>query len=280
MGELQILQVNRFPLLEKSALKFVLAYEDICCRLYSLLLAGDDSVYALSYDKTTVTGVFSYTKGGVVLPCFPADSGELRKALKCFFRVHPVFCVSGKTDFAGIVETALLAADRQREIEARAYDFLEADQCRSGIKAPDSYEFTQCLRTDEEALLTLQIDYVREEVVPRGMNVNKAVERLGLARLLRKGGVFALKDREGHFAAKAQLNYHTEHYALLGGVYTVPELRKRGLARYLVEKVVERNCSERRATVLFVQRANTAALALYRACGFKLVDSYSISYWE
>ncbi len=284
MEKIRIVDLSEYACLFEAVLAFVRIYEDVCCRLYSVILEKSEKVYALSDCENTVLGVFSLGKGGLVLPCLPNDSPELRQALRGFLRYNRVFCVSGKAEFVKMLTECIRSAGKQVLAESRDYEFLEAEEAACSADADEGnfagFSFKNCVYADGESLFPLQLAYISEEVVPAGFKISRASERYSLDRALKKGNVYALRDCGGNFVCKLHVNAVSENFALIGGVYTLPSQRKKGLAKYLLSRVIDSYRIKNKGLVLFAGKSNAAALALYKSCGFKPISSYTITYWK
>ena len=278
-GELDVKRLNKYFGLAKKALSFVSPYENICCRLYEMIEQNPQDVCALVDSNGNIHGVFSFTRGQLVLPCMPFDDEKIRLTLQSFFYNNKVFCLSGKKEFCQIVKSAIEATATQTQTEERSYTFFE---CANPpvIKDIPGLTFIQCTKKDGEDLIGLQLEYIKEEVLPKNMSLNPPAERLVLDRLLKKGVVSALRSDDGIICAKAQINASSPRYDLVGGVYTSPEHRGKGYASYLMSHLVQNSFLNHRTTVLFADKTNTAALSLYRSLGFQTIADYSITYFS
>ncbi|HBB43671.1 MAG TPA: hypothetical protein DCZ74_09160 [Treponema sp.] len=280
-----IVQANKWPRTLKESAAFALPYEAECCKLFSMIEARDSSVMTLTDDDGFPHGVFAYTKGKVLLPCLPEKNDDVIDALQSFLYTHPVFCISGKTEFINTVQTALEKTGTQVLKESRDFGFFirekkSAAETRSPAETEDDVVFVHCGKKDAQRLIPLQLDYIREEVLPEEMKLNPAAERLSLERHLKEGAVYALMTKDGAFTAKAQINAQTKNFALVGGVFTAPNFRRRGHAGFLMENVSRKMEENKKTAVLFANKSNTAALSLYESCGFVLRSEYKICYYD
>ena len=236
-GEIEVRRLNRYFGLAKKALDFVAPYENICCRLYEMIELNPQDVCAILDSGGNIHGVFSFTRGQLVLPCIPFDDEKIRYVLQSFFYNNRVFCLSGKKEFCHIVKSSIEATATQVSDEERSYTFFECKMPPAIADIP-GLSFVHCVKNDGEALIGLQLEYIKEEVLPKNMDLNPPAERLVLDRLLKKGVVFALKSNDGSICAKAQINASSPNYNLIGGVYTAPQHRGKGYASLLPTKPI------------------------------------------
>lgn len=78
----------------------------------------------------------------------------------------------------------------------------------------------------------------------------------------------AVLDAEGRIAAVVKANGNTGHYATIGGTWTDPHHRGRGLATRLTAFITTALLQDRPAVHLIVDDDNSPAIAVYRAVGF------------
>ena len=66
----------------------------------------------------------------------------------------------------------------------------------------------------------------------------------------------------------------------IGGVYTLPARRGRGIAAALMAALLADILGQGRKPSLFVKPTNAAALALYRSLGFEDIGDFRADYFE
>jgi uncharacterized protein len=132
---------------------------------------------------------------------------------------------------------------------------------------------------DLDALLPLQEAYEYEEVLTPIHEFNAAACRASLARALERQLVFAAEEG-GVLVGKAGTNARGFRVDQIGGVYTLPSRRGRGVAAALMEALLAGIEAEGRRSSLFVKETNLPALALYRGLGFEDIGSYRADYFE
>jgi uncharacterized protein len=139
------------------------------------------------------------------------------------------------------------------------------------IRVPD--------RNDWKRLLPLHMAYEAEEVRLPGRAVNIAASKAALNESLSTQLVLVAYHRDQAVARVATnaRGYQTDQ---IGGVYTDPAWRGRGLARWLMTHLMVRLAREGKGTSLFVKTGNVAALHLYESLGFLFESDFRISYYS
>jgi GNAT superfamily N-acetyltransferase len=132
---------------------------------------------------------------------------------------------------------------------------------------------------DLEALLPLQKAYELEEVLTPVHRFDAAACRAALARSLKEQLIFVAEE-SGVIVAKGGTNARGLGYDQIGGVYTLPERRGRGIATALVGRLVAAIAALNRGIVLFVKPGNAAAISLYRGLGFEDIGPYRADYFD
>lgn len=133
--------------------------------------------------------------------------------------------------------------------------------------------------SDLEALLPLQEAYEREEVLTPIHSFNASACRASLARALERQLVYVALEG-GVAVGKAATNARGFGCDQIGGVYTLPARRGRGVARALVSAILAELDAAGRGSSLFVKPANAPARSLYGSLGYDELDDYRADYYE
>jgi uncharacterized protein len=91
--------------------------------------------------------------------------------------------------------------------------------------------------------------------------------------------VFAAEEG-GVIVAKAGTNARGFGVDQIGGVYTLPARRGRGLGYALMVALLAEIGAEGRMPALFVKPGNAPARALYRGLGFRDIGDYRADYFD
>ena len=132
---------------------------------------------------------------------------------------------------------------------------------------------------DLTELFPLQLDYENTEVAYEGRPINPAVCKLSLHARLTIEYIYKV-SADGHIVAKAGTNAQGFHWFQIGGVYTLPAYRNKGLAAATVAHLINTHSAEAHGFALFVKTANAAALRVYEKLGFEQCGLFRMSYWK
>lgn len=89
-------------------------------------------------------------------------------------------------------------------------------------------------------------------------------------------GVHWGADYQGQLVSIAVLNVIADRMGLVGGVYTVPALRRRGFSRAVMDRMACDSQGALDALVLFTHEDNLAAQQLYRKMGFGEIGLFAM----
>ncbi len=128
------------------------------------------------------------------------------------------------------------------------------------------------------SLLQLQIAYEVEEVLLPGREQELNRSRATLVDSLQNQLVL-VATLHGTVVGRVATNARGFGMDQIGGVYTAPAWRGRGVARWLMQHLLALLREEGRDATLFVKHNNAAAQALYRGLGFRFVSPFRISYY-
>jgi predicted GNAT family acetyltransferase len=132
--------------------------------------------------------------------------------------------------------------------------------------------------SDLDALTPLQEAYEREEVLTAIHEFNQAACRASLARAIDRQLMFAAVEG-GVIVGKAGTNARGFRVDQVGGVYTLPERRGRGVAGALMAALLAQIEGSGKTASLFVKPCNAPALSLYRRLGFADIGDYRADYF-
>ena len=237
-------------------------------------------------------GVLLFSKYGLLFHCI--DTGIPEETVLAFgrFFLSEVFPYTELHAVAGIREHTLLF---ERVISEIAHVRLDAavDYYLMRCAKPCTDTFFQTAESklnttlsieratenDLTELFPLQLDYENTEVAYEGRPINPAVCKLSLRARLTTEYIYKV-SADGHIVAKAGTNAQGFHWFQIGGVYTLPAYRNKGLAAAAVAHLINIHSAEAHGFALFVKTANTAALRVYEKLGFEQCGRFRMSYWK
>jgi predicted GNAT family acetyltransferase len=263
-----------------ALLEFLLPEEALFVPFTSRLRSGARGyeVYMDTDDTGAVRDCFLHTSGGLLLPAFaPAgqDPRELSELLAGFRPV--VHSIMGVGRCVDVIEASLPLPPTTRveyflmTLEAGTrHPVLPPDPPGLSMRKADVY--------DADLLFPMQKCYELEEVVIAPVHFNEAQSMKSLKIALHEQLVYVAEIR-GVPVSKAATNARGYKVDQIGGVYTAPQERGKGLGKAVVAELLKDVFSAKQAACLFVKKHNRAAIALYERLGFEPVTDYVISYY-
>lgn len=274
-----------------STLSFVERYETYCVSLAervrkasSKMCGGEDNLFTIEEEGETV-GVIS--AGATLLHCIPNINYGMEKAFIKFFSDRSkkgvkTQCINGER-CAAVFFTSVLNSMGQKAKQINNYLLLKMPLgiFSPAIMPPPPYTIVHCKDRAKaiDALMPLQEAYQKEEVLPKCRAFSPAASRLTIEKALHERRIAALIDMQGKITAMTAVNAIGINCVQIGGVYTVPEYRRKGFCRALVSSVTNAMINDRRQVVLYVRENNTAAMELYKGLGYRQFGRLCIVYY-
>lgn len=260
---------------------FLVPYEQWCVSLMEAIRRKEKDIYIITDDSDIVSGII--TADHTVLHCIPnaqKNRTELLPSLASFFNYRHVSCVNGEADGTKIILEAL-AARKYFPAQTNFYSLMISCMIPStaAIIPPEGFCIERCRLEHANLLMPLQLAYEKEEVLPTCRKFDPSVIRFNLERTLRTEYVLAIRTTDGKFIAKANTNSIGVNCIQIGGVYTIPEFRRRKFASLLISCLSYKIINIRRIPVLFVKKENAVAEKLYKTLGFSPITNYCIAYF-
>lgn len=271
-----------------AALEMLRAAGGMHCALMSAFEKRGDSCFVVPAANNAASGVFTFD--GHTLNVFFRDAGEMTISLmKRFLADKNIFCLVGDEQSAALALEALRESRAENDSPAafgskgapavyvRNMVFMEAAS-EDWSFVPEGFTFKMCGPEDADSLFPLQLAYTKEEVSPPGHKINPAAVRLKLERALKRGVTVCALNADGAVCAKGGETDSCERFFQIGGMYTVPAERGKGLARALAGRLALEAQKRALRAVLYVDEKNAAARAAYRRAGFEACGRYRIVY--
>jgi len=306
--------MRSIPVDEKKkaeTLAFLAKHESTCVSLVENVRRNESDIFSIEGDARETLGIIS-VKSRMLL-CIPnarslQDDKAFCSSLKVFLSDKKISCVNGEAEashfimkiFAELGRTPLhineyalmtLSEAALKKVEAKSERYaapskglqtsLDRHTARdAGEKAYcEKFKIVRCGIKDADELMPLQLAYEAEEVLPPCRTQNPAVTRKNLERILKTEYVLALQNSDGAPVAKANTNAVGIRWAQIGGVYTVPDFRRKGCASLLVKTLAEKIVASKRFPVLYARNGNEGAQKAYSAIGFIKTGGFTIAYY-
>ncbi|HTP57818.1 MAG TPA: GNAT family N-acetyltransferase [Spirochaetia bacterium] len=263
-----------------AILNFLLRDEALCVPFTSRLIDGARGcdVYFNADAHGGVSECILFTSAGLLLPVLAGEEtrhDELADLLRGLSpAVHSIMgvgrCVRGTEELLPVPPTTRIEYFLMTLTRTSLRPVLPRDAESVVVRKADAY--------DAEALFPLQKEYELEEVVIDPSHFSDAQCMKLLKHALRDELVY-VAELNGVPVAKAATNARGYKVDQIGGVYTVPEKRSKGLGARVVAELLETVFIDKSEACLFVKKKNRPALALYDRLGFAPVTDYIISYY-
>lgn len=220
------------------------------------------------------------SSGGLFIPAHPPDvfftPGQVKKLLDRIYRSgRKIYCLIGENEVVGQYENVL-----KEKIDTRISYHLMKRESSLPIPLdtrPSWLDIRRLGPEDVPAVFRLEKAYQYEEVLVHPERFSPAAHMIHFRRQLENQTIF-FAAVNGLPVAKAGTNAVGLHYSQIGGVFTDPEYRGRGIARSLMIELLHDIHTRGRGSVLYVKKGNEPAVRLYLHLGFEIIGEYAISY--
>lgn len=233
----------------------------------------------LAGEAPALTGAILCHPSRLAFPIFPAEKAgdrDLGLLAKYFSPASVIGMAEDVMRYEGIMGLEPKAAVRYIMMSHNA---SESARGAAPAAAYPGLGIRRAVLGDLDALMPLQEAYEREEVLTSIHEFNRSACRASLARALERQ-LLLVAEEGGVIVGKAATNARGFGVDQVGGVYTVPERRGRGVARALVSELLALIGEEGRRASLFVKTANAPARNLYLGLGFEEGGEYLARYYE
>ena len=133
--------------------------------------------------------------------------------------------------------------------------------------------------SDLEYLMPLRKAYEKEEVLIDPAHYNEQASMSRFKKTIIDKNVFYASSGETPVATCCISSAGVGWYQI-GGVYTRPELRSRGISTRIMSELARTSEKAGKNLTLFVKKNNAPALKLYQNCGFSRSGDFRITYAE
>jgi len=263
-----------------ALLEFLLPEESLFVPFTSRLRSGARGfeVYLEEDHAGAVRAGFLHTSGGVLLPAFSGSGPSPSELAPVLSGLRPaVHSIMGVGRCVNAVEAGLPLPPTTR-VEYFLMTLANGHRHPVLPSRPPGLLVRMADGADADLLFPLQKGYELEEVVisPSHFSEGQCMRSL---RLSLREQLVAIAEMSGNPVGKAGTNARGYKVDQVGGVYTVPEERGKGIGAAVVSELLDRVFAEKREACLFVKKYNRSAIALYERLGFVPVTDYVISYY-
>lgn len=229
----------------------------------------------------TWLGVLGLRSRSVWLPAFLPElpPGALEEARKSLLRrMGSVFILLGTRVQTAVLEPRLPYRSNLRRVQ---YDFMvrHREMAAVALALPPGVELCRLTPALAPEVFPLQEAYEKEEVLFHPSDFQPLVSRMHFQNSLYRSLAFGLR-KDGRWICKGGTNARGRYWAQVGGVYTVPEERRRGWQSLVMGALAGELAAQQSGCCLFVKKENTAARELYLSLGYRIQEDFEISYWE
>lgn len=200
---------------------------------------------------------------------------QLRRGLGTFVRCHSIM---GRTRDVEILQD-LVGGRPRHVIDYQLLSLRWAGYPPPGPPPTPGMTLTRPRPSAWKELMPLQMAYEVEEVLLPGREPQAAQSRAALAASLEHQRVLIAR-LNGQIIARVATNARGFQGDQIGGVYTDPGWRQRGVSRWLMTHLLADLRRDERHASLFVKDDNRPARELYRSLGFSFVSPFRISYYQ
>lgn len=235
-----------------------------------------------------IAGILHVTPGGTLLHLLdsPARVEPFRSQIAQWLANRTLHCILGTATETRFLESVIpRPLERTVDYELMTLCAEPAEEMEKLPMLPESVfrkrEHLHIRRIhpgDAELLLPLQLGYEEEEVLAPGKTPDKNQCLLTFRAALSRQEVYAVFHGKTP-VCKAGTNARGLYWDQLGGIYTAPGFRSKGIASALVAHVVRRRIRQGRKTVLFVKTGNLSAKSVYGKVGFIRQNDFRIVYF-
>lgn len=225
-------------------------------------------------EGSSVMGLLVLLANGILFHlCELKDSPQIRYSLQTWLTGKTVRCIIGEASFSQVLQACLPAPLRVVD-----YELMTVCTARQANPVSQGIHIRLCDEKDAQSLLDLQEGYEREEVIPPGEAYHRTACLAALSLTLSRQIVLAAFSSSVAIA-KAGTNARGFNWDQIGGVYTDPKWRRKGLSEALIRGLVCDRLHAGRKVALFVKPENHAARSLYTKIGFSPVSPFRIVYY-
>ncbi len=289
-----------------KVIQAVLPMEEKCINLTALLalqklyfesnqkhLAFLDSIVIYEKSKEDkIIAVVMTSRMGVILHCFKEKISEKieEELSEYFLNSIKALSIMGDKENSEIIEKIIFKSLGKSPVHKEDYKLLTLKGKEKEKLSDKNFYERACknLNTnlkilippliDLERILPLELAYQVEEVLAVNKTVNEDFFKKVLYKYISKNSLYAIK-MQSKYLAKATINAKGFKWFQIGGVYTIPKHRNKGLAAALIYGLINDKHNQNKNFALFVKVKNEPARNMYKKLGFEEYCNFRISYF-
>ena len=272
----------------RDLLSFILPLEHICVNFTSRLLqrgrpelpSPREAAIFVGISDGFISAAVLVTAKGLMIPVhkqnFTPSVVQLQPLISDVYHyVRRIYCLIGLEATVRCYEPLL-----KNPIDVRRMHYLMVrprSHPLQPVKTSEQVDIHYLTEKEIRRVFPLEKAYQYEEVVVHPERFNPAAYLIHFRKVVKTQRVLFASHNDQPIS-KAGTNAIGLNYTQIGGVFTAPEHRGRGVARLLMHRLVEEIEASGRSSVLFVRTENRSAIQLYRRLNFDIVGRYQISY--
>lgn len=279
---------------KEYTVNFIKKYEKLCIELSSKLRKSSNDIFILSIDEQIVCenqiiGVLQIGKSlHFCIPCLLENldknkTEEIKVALITKIDFSKIKCITGERKMSQLF-LDLMAAHEKIPNQVNNYSMMGIfDENKNLLaQAPEKLANDDeiiCLNgRNPNEIYQLHKEYLIEEVIPRGKQVNDNFFQFSINDIFKTQLVYAISSND-EYVAKANTNAIGFNNIQIGGVYTSPLYRRNYYAWHLVFRLCQKIIKNHKNPCLFVNEKNLSAKNLYKKMGFSEYGKLIIAYY-
>lgn len=256
---------------------FLKKHEKSCVSLIQNLSDSKYSVYFVKH--TDILAVISISTGGNILHCIP-NPELIIEAEQSFAKIiskQKLFCINGEEKGSLLLLEWIKKHTGKNPVHVNNYLLMDKSLNNFIADTPD-YTVKKCSEESIQSLLPLELAYQKEEVFFNDRLPEPAVFSLYLSKIIKNFGIFAA-EINNKIISMAAYSAESWNFALIGGIYTLPEFRRQGFCKATLKALFNYLKTKEKNPVLFVNIKNQKALNLYKNLGFTEISPYTVIYF-
>lgn len=223
--------------------------------------------------KTKIRGLL-HDANGLILPLFANDDPLVYSELPPLPELSTPLSIVGESEDVDLIESRILLPIKRCVL----YDLMMLVDVPDSLPRVSGLTISQASVKEWRLLFPLQRDYEIEEVSIDGFPFDATLCIKNLKHSLKRERIL-VGYLDGSAIAKIGTNARGIGLSQVGGAFTHPNYRRKGISRDLLSKLIQSERGMNRNLVLFVKKSNLAAKSLYIQSGFVEIGEFKMCYY-